>query len=115
MTDWTDIAADAELAPGQRLCAQANGRRIVVFRTDDDLFAVADVCPHAGQPLSDGELRGSVLTCPYHGFAYDLRTGRNTAYPDDELPARVYPTRVRDGRIEVQVPPPKPAANRPHQ
>ncbi|MEX2544532.1 MAG: Rieske 2Fe-2S domain-containing protein [Phycisphaeraceae bacterium] len=104
MTNWIDIASADALAPGGRLPATAGGRRIVVFRTDEALFAVADVCPHAGQPLQDGELRGCVLTCAYHGFAYDLRTGRNVDYPHDELPARVYPVRAHDGRLEVQMP-----------
>ena len=104
MSEWIDIAAENDLPPGQRLCASANGRRIVVFRTDEELYAVADVCPHAGQPLQDGELRGSVLTCPFHGFAYDLRTGRNVDFPHDELPARVYKVRLREGRVEVALP-----------
>jgi nitrite reductase/ring-hydroxylating ferredoxin subunit len=62
---------------------------------------VRDACPHAGKPLRDGSVCGTVLTCRYHGYAYDVRSGRHVDFPYDELPVRTLAVRLREGRVEV--------------
>jgi NAD(P)H-dependent nitrite reductase small subunit len=48
---------------------------IALFRVGEDIFAVSDVCPHAGGPLSKGTLSGTMLTCPWHNMTFDLTNG----------------------------------------
>jgi nitrite reductase/ring-hydroxylating ferredoxin subunit len=68
---------------------------VIVTRVDGELVAVPGVCPHEDVALSGGELRGATLTCPGHGYVFDVLTGRCRHDPALEL--RRYPiTRVGD-------------------
>lgn len=55
---------------------------IGVFRTPEGFLAIENACPHAGVPLSTGEVDDCIVTCPAHGFQYDLRTGHAADYAD---------------------------------
>ena len=77
---------------GVSLClAMANG---VFYAIDND-------CPHAYSPLSDGELDGETLTCPLHGWQFDLKTGRCAVSEQFEL--KRYDVRAQSGSIYVSV------------
>lgn len=75
--------------------------RVLLCHTADGIFAVADVCPHALQPLAGAEISNGTIRCPKHGALFALGTGKPqngvTAHP-----LRVYPVRVRDGQIEIE-------------
>jgi nitrite reductase/ring-hydroxylating ferredoxin subunit len=71
-----------EMAPGTLTRIEHEGKNIVLARTESDIFAYVDVCPHAFWPLSAGTLRGDVLECPGHGWEFDVRTGRCLNTPD---------------------------------
>ena len=101
--NWIDVGAFDEVPDGAPVCRSAADRTIVLVRRDDELRAFANVCPHAGKPIGDGELRGRTITCPYHGFAYDVGTGRNADFPHDEPPLKMYEVRVADGRVQVRL------------
>jgi nitrite reductase/ring-hydroxylating ferredoxin subunit len=60
-----------------------------VYHVSGALFAVEDRCPHAGATLSEGELAGSVLTCPRHGSQFDVRDGDRLRGPAD-VPLRTF-------------------------
>jgi nitrite reductase/ring-hydroxylating ferredoxin subunit len=62
---------------------------LAVYHVSGGLFAVEDRCPHAGAVLSDGELAGSVLTCPRHGSQFDVRDGDRLRGPAD-VPLRTF-------------------------
>ncbi len=106
MTNWLDIAADAQIKPGTNLFETEAGR-VLICRRGDELYASSNACPHAMLPLDGGELRGCVLTCPFHGYAFDLRDGRNIDMPDDP-PLKVFPLRRIGGRVEVAIDSPVP-------
>jgi nitrite reductase/ring-hydroxylating ferredoxin subunit len=94
------IAAD-ELAPGSVRAVDVFGVRYAVYNVDGALFASSEACPHAGGPLGDGELEGSVVTCPLHGYSFDVKDGRCTSGAPIELD-RV-PIKVKDNKILLQV------------
>ena len=105
MTQWIDIGKEGEYSEEALKCVSAGDREVVICQVDGQLAAVSNICPHAGLPLSDGELRGKVLVCPFHGYAYNVLTGRNTAFPYEEPPLKTFPLRCTDaGRIEVEIP-----------
>jgi len=87
-----------ELA-GERAVLVADGREIVVFRSEGRVYALANACPHEGNPLVDGELLGGTLTCAYHGWRFDLKTGACLA---GEEPTSSYPVEERDGVVWVR-------------
>ncbi len=61
---------------------------VAVYRVDGELFACADVCPHQGAVLSQGEFEAGIVTCPRHGSQFDVRTGSRTRGPADDDIAR---------------------------
>lgn len=69
------VGSVAELRGGQSASASVEGKQIAVFAVDDEYIATSGVCPHAGGPLHDGEVEGRILTCPWHGFTFDLDSG----------------------------------------
>lgn len=101
MANWIDIAQTSELPEGGRLCITVEKKPLVVLNVAGQIYAIANTCPHAGRPLEEGEVRGLTITCPYHGYAYNLRNGKNLDYPDIEPPVPTYPTRIEDGKVHI--------------
>ena len=60
----------------QMRAVSIEGRDILIVRTEEGLFAIEDLCPHAEQELSTGKVDGTLLTCRHHGVQIDLRSGR---------------------------------------
>jgi 3-phenylpropionate/trans-cinnamate dioxygenase ferredoxin component len=103
MANWIDVGRVENFPPDTLTPCRAADQDLLIAHARGTLVALRDACPHAGKPLSDGSLCGHVLTCRHHGYAYDVRTGRNIDFPYDELPARLLPLRVRDDRVEVKI------------
>jgi nitrite reductase/ring-hydroxylating ferredoxin subunit len=83
-----------------RAVVEIDGTEIAVFLADGRAHAVANTCPHEGNPLVEGELLGPTLTCAYHSWKFDLETG---ACLFGEEPLRLYPAELRDGEIWLRV------------
>lgn len=71
---------------------------LALYHIGKQFYAIADRCPHAGARLSQGELVGSVLTCPEHGSQFDLQTGERLRGPADESPRR-FPLVEEGGQV----------------
>ena len=76
-------------------------QRIALFNVAGKIHAIDDTCPHAGAPLSEGQLNGCVVTCPWHAIRFDVTSGRVPGQSDDSL--AVYPTFINGDQIEVEV------------
>lgn len=57
------------------ITTSANEAEVAIFKINDQFFAIANNCSHRGGPLSEGEMDGNVVTCPWHGFQFDVMTG----------------------------------------
>jgi nitrite reductase/ring-hydroxylating ferredoxin subunit len=109
---WIDIGKLEDFPVGEKICLDVDGQGLVICRLaagtpgmpQGGVCAVVNMCPHAGLPLGEGELSGGVLTCPFHGYAFNVATGRNIDYPDD-TPASVLPVRVMAHRVEIDLEP----------
>ena len=75
-------------------------RHVAVFRLDDGLHAIDNLCLHQAGPLCDGEIEDDVVTCPWHGWSYDLRTGESSV--DSSVAVQTFPVRVVDGVIYLR-------------
>lgn len=73
---------------------------IALYHIRGDLFAVEDVCPHAGATLSEGEVDGSIVTCPRHGSQFDVCTGARTRGPAD-VALRTFRVVEEDGFVHL--------------
>lgn len=97
MDGWVHLVRVDEIGPGEVLEVMAGERALALARTDEGFFAVADVCPHAGGPLGDGELDGCQLTCPWHGWSFDVRDG--SCGVDPSLHVETVEVRVEHGAV----------------
>ena len=79
----------SELPPGRAKLVFLGGEPVAVFNVDGQFYAIGDACTHAGGPLSDGELEGKTVVCPWHGSCFDVTTGEATCGPA-EKPVKTY-------------------------
>jgi nitrite reductase/ring-hydroxylating ferredoxin subunit len=96
------VAVAREIPDGQRKIVQVNGLSIGVFHHDGQWYAVRNSCIHRGGPVATGKLEGDILTCPWHGFQFNLRTAQCVADPKAELDR--YVVSVVDGQVHLEVP-----------
>lgn len=101
MNDWIPIATLAECPPGRSIERLAGGRMVAVANVEGVLHALDGLCPHQGGPLGTGRLCGTVLTCPWHGWQFDVTTGRHLSSATVRQP--LHEVRAVDGRIEVRL------------
>lgn len=79
VTDTTDVK------PGHGIVAEVSGKTLAVFNVDGTYYALDNTCTHRGGPLGEGELEGSIVTCPWHGWQYDVATGICVANPSAKV------------------------------
>ena len=77
MPDWIPVAAAAECPPGVSIERVADGRMVAIANVAGAYHAIDGLCPHQGGPLGTGVLCGTTLTCPWHGWQFDVVTGRH--------------------------------------
>lgn len=99
LTGWVKVLELSEVAPGEVVEVLAGDRAVAIANVDGEIFALDSVCPHAGGPLGDGHLDGSVLTCPWHGWTFDVRTGKCELADDVHVPS--FAARVVRGSVYV--------------
>ncbi|MGH9434744.1 MAG: Rieske (2Fe-2S) protein [Terriglobia bacterium] len=69
------VAELSDLAPGSCIAVDAAGKGVALFNVEGTIYALDNTCLHRGGPLGEGDLEGRVVTCPWHGWQYDVRTG----------------------------------------
>jgi nitrite reductase/ring-hydroxylating ferredoxin subunit len=101
MGNLVRVAAASELLPGQNRVVKADGVEIALFNVDGSFHAIGNVCRHRGGPLGEGSLDGLVVTCPWHGWEYDVTTGAVLTNPALKVP--VYRTEVKGDDVFVEL------------
>ena len=92
------VALLADLATGSARHVKVGKRDIALVRVGDEVFALSNVCRHAFGPLSEGFVDGYTVVCPWHGWRYDVRSGK-TDHPNADV--ATYPVTIRDGEVLV--------------
>lgn len=101
MADFVKVLSTADLAEGQGKSVQAGGKAIALFNVGGTVYALDNTCLHRGGPLGEGMLEGNVITCPWHMWEYDVRTGEKVGAPS--IKVATYPVQVEGGDIKVAV------------
>src|SRR5690349_718466 len=101
MSNWIRVAAEAELPAGS--CGEyvAGERIVALFNVGGSFYALDGICPHQGGPLGKGLLAGCVVTCPWHGFQFDVTTGQHQTSRTLVQPR--FPVKVEDGGVWVDI------------
>lgn len=99
--DFQRVLAGADLHDGHMRAVEVDGVRVLLARRGENVFALGEVCSHQGGPLSEGEMAGCSVRCPWHGSRFSLEDGRVIDGPATH-PQPCLETRVRDGFIEVR-------------
>lgn len=104
---WVRALPADELPDGTSAGVTVDGRQVMLHRVADDVYAIDDLCSHAGALLSRGEVVDCVVTCPLHESLFDIRDGHIVRGPAHH-PQPSLPTRVRNGWVEVRGSQPRP-------
>lgn len=99
MPDYVTVASVSDVPPGSGKVVEAGGRLLALFNVDGDFYALDNTCLHRGGPVGEGDLEGTVVTCPWHGFQYDVTTGGNVFDPDVGL--ETFEVLVVDGEVRI--------------
>jgi nitrite reductase/ring-hydroxylating ferredoxin subunit len=94
-------AKTRDVPPGTIREVQLEGKAVAVANVDGQFHAINGVCLHRGGPLGDGPLEGPVVTCPWHGWQYDVRTGK--VVQNANVGVERYRVEIRGDEIFVEV------------
>lgn len=97
---FTKVAKTTDIAAGQGKCVQVGGKNIALFNVDGKFYAIDDTCPHKGGPLSEGQLTGNDVTCPWHGAVFDVTNGAHLKGPG-ATGVSCYSVRTEGDDVEV--------------
>jgi nitrite reductase/ring-hydroxylating ferredoxin subunit len=95
------VAEAGAIPPGHIFEANVDGISIAIANLDGKLFAISNICLHRGGPIGQGPLEGKIVTCPWHGWAFDVTTGALIHSPDAGLAC--YSVEVRGEEVFVDV------------
>ncbi|MDR3035390.1 MAG: Rieske 2Fe-2S domain-containing protein, partial [Kitasatospora sp.] len=98
---WVRALEEADLPDDSPVAVEAEGRQVLLYRHDGTLYAIDNICSHAGGLLSRGPVTDLIVTCPLHGSRFALADGCVLRGPASQ-PQPVLRTRIRNGWIEVR-------------
>ena len=101
MAVLTKVAKTSEIAVGTGKVVQAGGKTLAIFNAEGTFYAVDNACKHRGGPLGEGTLAGTTVTCPWHGWEYDVTTGGCSM--DEAIKVQKYDVKVEGDDIFVSV------------
>lgn len=99
---WINVVSADRFENG-RLVIRVEGEKtpILLLRVGEEVFAIADICTHDKNPLSDGELEGETIKCSRHGAKFNLRTGKATL--PAPRPVKAYKAKLEDGQVWLEI------------
>lgn len=101
MGSFIKVAKKQDIAPGQGIVCEVQGKTVALFNVGSEFCAMTNRCPHRGGPLGEGDLQGTVVTCPWHAWQFDVKTGANVENPEQVLPT--YQVKVEGEGVWVEV------------
>lgn len=102
MANLIKIAEVKDLPPGQAAAFDVEGQKIALFNVEGTFYAIGDTCTHRGGPLSEGLVAGTIVTCPWHGADFDLKTGAVMRSPArQEVPS--FRVVIEGGDVKIEI------------
>ena len=103
MSEFVRVAHAGAVPPGTSYSVVVGRYEIALFNVSGTIYALENSCPHQGGPLADGFLEGALVTCPWHAWCFDVRTGKMTL--GDFAAVRRFEVRLENGSIFVATEP----------
>jgi len=101
MAEFIKVAKTTDLSPGEGIVVEANGCEVALFNVAGHFYALNNACRHMQGPLGEGYLEEKIVTCPWHGWQYDVTSGENTLDPN--IKVECYPVKVEGEDILVGI------------
>ena len=99
---FVKVAEASDIPEDEARVFDLGGRPVAVFNAGGTFHACKNVCPHRGGPIGEGDFDGRLVTCPWHGWQFDVTTGVNVLMPAARVD--VYAVTVDAGHIQVDLP-----------
>jgi nitrite reductase/ring-hydroxylating ferredoxin subunit len=103
MAEFVKVATVGEVPPGEMKIVELDGQEIVVANLGGEFVAFSNECTHRGGPLGEGELKGDVVECPWHGGQFNVRTGEVVG-PPPSRPIACFQVQVEGDEVRVAKP-----------
>jgi nitrite reductase (NADH) small subunit len=101
MAKFIKVASTSDLKPGAAMTAQVDGKAVALFNVAGKIYATDNTCLHQGGPLGEGILHGEIITCPWHMWEWNVRTGEKLG--ESSLKLATYPVEVEGTDIKVGI------------
>ncbi len=102
MADFVRICSQGDIPESGKVKDFAvNGRALCVGNVDGAVCVLDGTCPHEGGPLGEGTIEGGKIVCPWHAYAFDVKTG--TTDEDPDVKAEVFESRVENGELQAKI------------
>lgn len=101
MSTLIKVADRNELKPGESKVVTVEGRELAVFNVSGQFHVIDNLCPHRGGPLGEGVVEGALVTCPWHGWRFDVTTGKSPVVPTAKVD--VIETVVENNEVKVRL------------
>ncbi|HUV06176.1 MAG TPA: non-heme iron oxygenase ferredoxin subunit [Spirochaetia bacterium] len=99
MAEWIKVTDEASF--DESIGVECKGHQVALFRLEDGIHALDDICSHEYSRLSEGEIWDDEVYCPKHGSRFHIRTGSVKGLPAVK-PVRSYPVRVEKGAVYLE-------------
>ncbi|HEX5042772.1 MAG TPA: Rieske 2Fe-2S domain-containing protein [Candidatus Polarisedimenticolaceae bacterium] len=113
MHRFARVGVLSEFPEGRGRAVLVDGHRIAILRQGSRMVAVADACPHMGASLADGRIEDGIVTCPWHGWRYDVATGKGLAPARPWACVRTFEVKLEGDDVLVRIPEREPAQQEP--
>ena len=98
---WRKLAKLSEIQEGQSIVVDVDTKPIALFKVQGAVYALDNTCPHRGGPLGEGSLDGSEVTCPWHAWTFDVKTGECQSSPGFKQPT--YQVKIEGDDVTIDV------------
>jgi len=98
---FKEVLDKSDLGPGATRAVEINGEKLAIYNVNGKIFCTENTCPHAHGPLGEGFLEENVISCPLHGWTFNVETGEGMLMPGSKI--RTYKIKVENNKIFVDI------------
>lgn len=102
MAEFVTVAQTGDVEAGTGKVLEVQDKTIALFNVEGTFYAIDNICVHRGGPLGEGELDDCTVTCPWHGWDYNVKTGQCETNPTEKVAC--YEVKVEGSSVMVSMP-----------